>query len=118
MRDAYEQFKSHGADIVAVGPDTRAAFKQYWKNEKIPFIGLADADHLVAKKYKQEVKQVSIYFLVTVVDPCEVALLQEILPQALVKLFRETGIEPVNNYAAVVVSDPGEVAEFEEEAHA
>ena len=33
-----------------------AAFKGYWKKEKIPFIGLADPDHLVARKYKQQVK--------------------------------------------------------------
>ena len=32
------------------------AFKQYWKKEKIPFTGLADPDHLVAKKYRQQVK--------------------------------------------------------------
>ena len=35
-------------------------FKQYWKNEKIPFIGLPDPDHLVAKKYRQQVNLINL----------------------------------------------------------
>ena len=31
------------------------AFEQYWANEKIPFVGLPDPEHMVAKMYKQEV---------------------------------------------------------------
>jgi len=38
-----------------VGPNLLPTFKQYWKKEQIPFIGLPDPDHLVAKKYRQQV---------------------------------------------------------------
>jgi len=31
------------------------AFEQYWKNERIPFIGLPDPEHRVARMYRQEV---------------------------------------------------------------
>jgi len=55
LRDDYETFKSHGAEIIAIGPNPLAIFKQYWQNENIPFIGLPDADHEVASIYKQEV---------------------------------------------------------------
>lgn len=55
MRDGYEEFKRRGAEIVAVGPDSPAVFKQYWSEHKIPFIGLPDADHSVARRYSQEV---------------------------------------------------------------
>lgn len=55
MRDEYEKFTERGVEIVAVGPNSPAAFVQYWENEKIPFIGLPDADHRVARKYRQEV---------------------------------------------------------------
>ena len=55
MRDGYEQFTSRGADILAVGPDSASVFQQYWKNEDIPFIGLPDPDHWVARTYRQEV---------------------------------------------------------------
>ena len=41
--------------ILAIGPNPRAAFEQYWTNERIPFIGLPDADHQIARMYKQEV---------------------------------------------------------------
>jgi len=41
--------------ILALGPNSPAAFEQYWQNEKIPFIGLPDSDHRVARMYKQEV---------------------------------------------------------------
>jgi len=40
---------------MAVGPNSPMAFEQYWENEKIPFIGLPDPDHRVARLYRQEV---------------------------------------------------------------
>jgi peroxiredoxin len=56
LRDDYEKFDDRGAEILAIGPNPLPTFKQYWMNEKIPFIGLPDPDHLVAKKYRQQVK--------------------------------------------------------------
>ena len=41
--------------IIAVGPDGPNAFRAYWENEKIPFTGLPDPTHVVAKRYKQQV---------------------------------------------------------------
>jgi len=55
LRDGYEQFTSRGAEILAVGPNPADMFRQYWKNENIPFIGLPDPDHSVARLYRQEV---------------------------------------------------------------
>jgi peroxiredoxin Q/BCP len=55
LRDEYELFTRRGVEILAVGPNPPGVFRQYWKNEKIPFIGLPDQDHLVARKYRQEV---------------------------------------------------------------
>lgn len=55
MRDDYEKFQQCGAEILALGPNTEAAFQQYWKNEKIPYVGLPDPEHRVAVKYRQEV---------------------------------------------------------------
>jgi peroxiredoxin len=55
LRDEYEKFTSRNIAILAVGPNSPSAFEQYWTNEKIPFIGLPDADHRVARMYKQEV---------------------------------------------------------------
>jgi peroxiredoxin len=55
LRDEYDKFVQRGAEILAVGPNPLSTFKQYWRNEHIPFIGLPDPDHLVAKKYRQNV---------------------------------------------------------------
>ena len=55
LRDGYEQFTSRAAEILAVGPDSRPVFQRYWENETIPFIGLPDPDHSVARMYRQEV---------------------------------------------------------------
>jgi peroxiredoxin len=55
LRDEYEEFSSRGAEILAVGPNPPASFEQYWRNERIPFIGLPDPDHRVALQYRQEV---------------------------------------------------------------
>jgi peroxiredoxin Q/BCP len=55
LRDEYEKFTNRSVLIVAVGPNASTAFKQYWQNEKIPFIGLPDPKHSVARMYKQEV---------------------------------------------------------------
>ena len=55
MRNEYEKFTSRGVEILAVGPNSPSAFEQYWTNERIPFIGLPDADHKIARMYKQEV---------------------------------------------------------------
>ncbi len=38
-----------------MGPDSPEAFKKYWAEQKIPFVGLPDPDHSVARTYRQEV---------------------------------------------------------------
>lgn len=55
LREGYEDFTSRGVVVVAVGPNSPTAFEQYWENENIPFIGLPDPAHNIAKLYKQEV---------------------------------------------------------------
>ena len=41
--------------ILAIGPNTEAAFQQYWNAEKMPFVGVPDPDHRVAVLYRQQV---------------------------------------------------------------
>jgi peroxiredoxin len=55
LRDEYKKFTGRGAEILAVGPNAPDVFEQYWQNEHIPFVGLPDADHRVARMYRQEV---------------------------------------------------------------
>jgi len=55
LRDDYQRFVGRNAEILAVGPNSPAAFEQYWANERIPFIGLPDPERRVARLYRQEV---------------------------------------------------------------
>ena len=55
MRDDHPAFLERGAEILAVGPDSREKFVSYWTNENIPYTGLPDPDHRVARMYRQEV---------------------------------------------------------------
>jgi peroxiredoxin Q/BCP len=55
LRDGYKEFTSRGVKVIAVGPNSPTAFEQYWENERIPFTGLPDPDHSVARMYRQEV---------------------------------------------------------------
>ena len=55
LRDGYAEFVKRGAEILAVGPNDTATFKRYWRDERIPFVGLPDPDHEVSKMYRQEV---------------------------------------------------------------
>lgn len=55
LRNEYDRFTSRGVEILAIGPNSQETFEQYWKKERIPFIGLPDPEHRVALLYKQEV---------------------------------------------------------------
>ena len=56
LRDDYDRFRERSAEIVVVGPEDANAFRKYWEKERLPFIGLPDPDHMVLKRFGQEVK--------------------------------------------------------------
>jgi peroxiredoxin len=56
LRQDYGKFIEQDAVIVVVGPENAGAFKKYWENEALSFIGLPDPGHTVLKLYGQEVK--------------------------------------------------------------
>ena len=55
LRQDYQKFVDRDAEIVVIGPDGAQAFRDYWQKEELPFVGLADPSHTVAKRYGQEV---------------------------------------------------------------
>lgn len=56
LRQDYQEFVARDAEVVVVGPDSESAFRDFWKREDIPFVGLANPTHTVAQQYGQEVK--------------------------------------------------------------
>jgi len=57
LRQDYQKFKEHNAEIIAIGPESSEEFTKWWHENQMPFIGIADPNHDVAKLYYQEFKQ-------------------------------------------------------------
>jgi peroxiredoxin len=55
LRQDYPEFIKRKAEIVTVGPDGPNAFKRYWLNGDIPYIGLSDIGNRMADQFNQEV---------------------------------------------------------------
>jgi peroxiredoxin len=60
LRQDYQKFAERGAEVIAVGPEDRQTFAQYWEKEQMPFVGLPNPDHTVADLYGQEVNLVKL----------------------------------------------------------
>ena len=56
LRLDYQRFIERNTKIVAIGPEDAKSFADWWHNNKMPFIGIADPEHIVADKYGQQVK--------------------------------------------------------------
>jgi len=50
-----KEFEKRDTQIMVIGPEDTAAFKTYWDNNDLPFIGLPDPKVSVLKLYGQEV---------------------------------------------------------------
>ena len=55
MRQDYSEFTRRGAEIIALGPDGPNAFRRYWEEEHLPFVGCADIKSVVASQYHQQI---------------------------------------------------------------
>ena len=55
LRDDFDKFQELDAEIVVLGPEGRGAFRTYWEENDLPFIGLPDPTHSVLKLYGQKV---------------------------------------------------------------
>jgi peroxiredoxin len=56
LRQDYQKFVDRHAEVIAVGPEGTKTFSAYWHKEKMPFVGIADPKHVIAKLYGQKVK--------------------------------------------------------------
>jgi peroxiredoxin Q/BCP len=56
LRRDYQKFLMRDAEIVAIGPEGTDTFRKWWNEHDMPFPGLPDPEHTVAKLYGQQVK--------------------------------------------------------------
>ena len=55
LRQDYQKFTDRYAEVIAIGPDEANAFADFWHNEHMPFVGVADHEHVIANLYSQKV---------------------------------------------------------------
>ena len=60
LRQDYQEFVSRNTEIIAIGPETNRAFADWWREHKMPFIGVADPEHTIANMYEQQVKLIKL----------------------------------------------------------
>lgn len=60
LRHDYPEFEKRDAVILCIGPEGPHSFKRYWEREHLPYLGLSDYRHAVAKLYGQEVNLVKL----------------------------------------------------------
>jgi peroxiredoxin Q/BCP len=51
IRDAYADFREHGAVVLGVSPDDEASHARFKSKYELPFTLLADPEHRVAEEY-------------------------------------------------------------------
>ncbi|MBN1681421.1 MAG: redoxin domain-containing protein [Anaerolineae bacterium] len=60
LRQDYDQFVARDAVVLVVGSDSKDAFQDYWQKHALPFVGLPNPDHSVAKLYGQQVRLIKL----------------------------------------------------------
>jgi peroxiredoxin len=55
LRLDHDEFQKREADILVVGPENADAFRNYFRENDLPFSGLPDPEHSVLKLYGQQV---------------------------------------------------------------
>ncbi len=56
LRRSYQDFVRRDAEIIAIGPEGPEAFADWWHKHEMPFIGIGDPQHVIAKLFGQQVK--------------------------------------------------------------
>ncbi len=57
LRQEYQKFVERDAEVIAIGPEDTASFQKWWRNHKMPFIGIPDPNHVIAEGlYSQKFK--------------------------------------------------------------
>ena len=56
LRQDYQKYVELNTEVIAVGPEDAKAFTNWWHEHQMPFIGIPDPKHDIAKLYSQEFK--------------------------------------------------------------
>ena len=56
LRQDRSKFINLDTIIIIIGPEDSRAFKKFWQDNDMPFVGLPDPTHSVLKLYGQQIK--------------------------------------------------------------
>ena len=56
LREDYQKFTERNTEIITIGPEDADGFTKWWHEHQMPFIGIPDPKHDIAKLYNQEFK--------------------------------------------------------------
>jgi peroxiredoxin len=56
LRQDYQKFVERDTEVIAVGPEDAKSFTKWWRAHKMPFTGIPDPKHDIAKLYRQRFK--------------------------------------------------------------
>ena len=56
LRQDYQKFVERNTEIMAVGPEDAESFAKWWREHQMPFIGIPDPKHNIARIYNQQFK--------------------------------------------------------------
>jgi peroxiredoxin len=56
LRRNYQKFADRQNEVIAVGPEGPEEFADFWRAHEMPFPGIPDPTHALAKQYGQKVK--------------------------------------------------------------
>ena len=56
LRQDYQKFTEQNAVLITVGPEDAESFAKWWHEHQMPFTGIPDPKHEIAKTYNQEFK--------------------------------------------------------------
>jgi peroxiredoxin len=56
LRQDYQKFVQRNTEIITVGPEDADSFSKWWHEHEMPFIGIPDPTHEIAKVYNQQFK--------------------------------------------------------------
>jgi peroxiredoxin len=56
LRQDYQKYLELDTEIVVVGPEDNKSFTSWWHDHQMPFIGIPDPKHDIARLYSQQFK--------------------------------------------------------------
>ena len=56
LRQDFQKFVESNTEIIAIGPEDANTFTNWWHEHQMPFVGIPDPKHDIARLYNQQFK--------------------------------------------------------------